>query len=248
MVNAITSEDPIAPVVKEVERTICFTDVPCGAMKFRHCDETNKSKSPESNNAEEDNVIKEQFMNFCGTLERAFCFSDLDDISQTDLERLRSMKSLEIDGTSPQKEAAEEAAPALEAADTDSMSDDSAENNKDHKEAKDEAPTAWEKPVDALPVLVQKTGTSAAEPIEAPVKKAARTTVKATKEMPADLLPAKNEFQASHKKSRSGKPLNSLQASKLQKKKEKAQKKKEKAAAKKKKGWSLFRRSAKAAV
>jgi hypothetical protein len=98
--------DPINDSVKELERTFLFTDVPSCAMRFRNEDDTEKQPVA-------DDDIAGQLTNFCGVLEKTFCFTNLEDINEEDIQRIKSMKSAEM---------AEK--PQLEPADTESCSDD----------------------------------------------------------------------------------------------------------------------------
>lgn len=197
------AEENIAPVVKEVERTFCFTDVPCGAMKF-----TNEEPKP---NPEVKDDVSQGILAFCGGLERAFCFSDLQDIDESDIERIKTLSNLEREA--PQKD---DSPPAVEPADTESMSDESA---KDEEEAaKKEEPKAEEKPAETTAAALAKA--------EQPEKKAEEI-----KKTESTSLPPANALQAANHSTRDGKPMNSLQAAKAAKKEGK------------KKGWRLFRRS-----
>ena len=213
--ETIKKDETIGPVVKDLERTFLFTDVPCGAMKF------NEKASTEVSPEVQDDVSK-TLLTFCGGLERAFCFSDLEDVQEDDKERLRSMKSLQdqqdesatADAAAVTKEtAAGSEQPAIESADTESMSDESVK----------EEPTLQEKPKDSKAVKTVKAAVAAAT---------------------NDTLPPKNAFQSSTHKTKSGKPLNALQAAKAARKQAKAAGKKNN----NKKGWSLFRKSNKATV
>lgn len=228
--ETIKQDETVGPVVKEIERSMFFTDVPdCGAMKFTpSCGED--AVSPEV----QDDVSR-SVLTFCGSLERAFCFSDLQDIPAEDIERLRSMKSLQEDNDEEKTgdEIVKEAtgAPAEQPVadtDTESMSDDSADANKEATTAVGEEDP---KPEDSAAVQAVKAAVIAA------------TTGAVAKTVAEDVLPPKNAFQSSTNKTKSGKPLNAMQAAKLAKKAEKEAKKKL-AGSSKKKGWGLFRKSA----
>lgn len=215
--NVLTdAEESIGPVVKEVERTFCFTDVPCGAMKLNKDEETKVSGE----------VKDEGLFKFCGGLERAFCFTDLQDVDESDIERLKSMKSaMENEATLTK----EEQPGGVEASDTESLSDDSA--NKEGNEAK---------AITVAPVDDKKIG----KPVGAAVPAAAnatKSTVKKAKAKASEtILPPANALQASTRKLKGGKPLNALQAAKEAKKKDGSKKKR--------KSWGLFRKSNKATV
>lgn len=204
--DTIKQDENIGPVVVEVERTLCFTDVPCGAMKF---DENAASQV--------DDKDEPLLARFCGDFERAFCFSNLKDIEEKDVERLRSLKSLQDADMSA---AVKEEHPVNESTDTESMSSD--ENTK------------------AKPTLEAQAGDS---PAVKRVKEAVATA--STNEAAKNSLSPKNVFQSSkHASKKSGKPMNAMQASKAAKKAakeaEKSAKKENKSGNKK---WSLFRRS-----
>ena len=106
MANNIVN-DPINDSVKELERTFFFTDVPSCVMRVRNEDETEKQHVA-------DDDVAGQLTNFCGVLEKTFCFTNLEDINEEDIQRIKSMKSADI---------AEK--PQLEPADTESCSDNS---------------------------------------------------------------------------------------------------------------------------
>ena len=227
--ETIKADETVGPVVKEIERSMFFTDVPdCGAMKFHpHCASVTTKEGEDEEGS--DDVVSKTVMNLCGSMERAFCFTDLEDVKDEDIERLRSMKSLQEGGgeeevvtTKEGAAAATEQQPVVDT-DTESMSDDSATNNNTA------TTTITEKPEDSPAVKAVKAAAIAA------------TT--------DQLLPPKNAFQSSstNRKGKNGKPLNAMQAAKQAKKAEKEAKKLAKAAEKaknnKKKGWGLFRKS-----
>ena len=200
----------VTPLVKEMERTLLFTDVPCGALKFKPdcAEDTTDTKEGEEQDFSKNITV------LCGTLERAFCFSDLQDVNDT-------TKAVE----SPEKDDP----PAVEAADTESMSDDSAG-------AKDEAAVDVKKVEEATTETPAESTTPAAE---APKKEE-----EPKKAEPEAVLPPANALQASKNKKNNGKPMNRFQAARAAKKAEKEAKKKDM----KKKGWSLFGKSNKKAT
>ena len=219
--ETIKQDETVGPVVKEIERSMFFTDVPdCGAMKF------NPSCQHQDSPEIQDDVSR-SVLSFCGSLERAFCFSDLQDVQEEDIERLRSMKSLQ-ENEEEKTEKENTAAPVTEQpvadTDTESMSDDSAAAAKETAELKREDSEA----VKAVKAAVVAATTEAV--VKSGVAKDA-------------VLPPKNAFQSSTNKTKSGKPLNAMQAAKLAKKAEKEAKKQTMAGNKKKK-WGLFRKSA----
>lgn len=201
------AEESIAPVVKEVERTFLFTDVPCGALKY-------KPDCTSINPADTKDDVAQSLLTFCGGLERAFCFSDLEDMNEADIERLKSMKSIE------EAAAQKEEPPAVEPADTESLSDDSAAKDAEDVAVKKVDPVDDEK--NWKPVEPATPATPKEDKVAEEAKKSDNS------------LPPANALQASSNKANDGKPHNSLQAAKSDKKKDG------------KKGWSMFRKSNKA--
>jgi len=232
------AEESINNGVKEVERTFLFTDVPCGAMKLRAEDFSG------SNPAETTEDVAAELLTLCGAIQRSFCFTDLEDIDETEVERLKSKSAAE------NEIALKEEVPAVEAADTESMSDGSAP-----KEVDDADPTAT--PVkEAEPVAEATKNVTSVDPPATTIT--TEDKVEEVKVVQSETsLPPANALQASGNATKDGKPMNALQAAKAAKAAEKAAKaaakaaeKAAKAAAKKdggKKGWGFFRKSSKKA-
>lgn len=200
----VGTADPINATVKEVERTFCFTDVPCGAIKFRK---------------EEKKPVKEQpndvATSFCGILEKTFCFTDLEDINEEDIQRIKTMVSLE----QQQQQQEQLSATPAEAADTASESDDSVPTNT---------------PGDVKSVQGSVKDGSVKVP---------DLTLKKSK--PQEEALPKNAHQASKNTPRwkNGKPLNAHQAAKLAKKEKK--KVEQEAKRNGKRAWGFFRKAEK---
>lgn len=135
--TVIQSEDSstFGKLLKELERKLCFTDVPCGAMEFQ-------KEAPVEATAKEGT-------GWFRHLENALCFSDLKDldgqITEKDLERIETMKSL-VDNddctykdTAPAKALMDDAG-RDPAEDTDSCTDSDESKPTDNESKPDETP------------------------------------------------------------------------------------------------------------
>ena len=71
-----TQESPFQKFLKEVERTLCFTDVPCGAMEYQ---DVLKKSTPIESSFKSNN---EKATHWMKRLECALCFSDLKDMKE----------------------------------------------------------------------------------------------------------------------------------------------------------------------
>ncbi|CAB9525223.1 expressed unknown protein [Seminavis robusta] len=250
MRDTILADETIGPVVREVERTLLFTDVPCGAMKTRDCDQAQC--------ADTDDDVAQGFLKFCGGLERAFCFTDLEDIDESEMERIKSLSVIEnaTSTTTPVKDT-----PIVETADTESCSDDSnpaamevaierpdppSELKESTKEEETAAPTEGAAQggdvAQSGDAEVTEEAVAKAEETGTPLEISNNEAPRMTQSEP--VLPPANAMQASTNTLNKSTPTNSLQAAKA------AKAAKNKDGKKKRKSWGLFRksRSAKASV
>jgi hypothetical protein len=219
---SVMADEKLAPVVLALNRQLFFTDVPCGAMKIRDCHSTEL--------VNDDDDLPRGVARFCGGLERVFCFSDLKDIEQSDLKRLRSMQSIGdkhiVVGSGTKK-----GTPVVETVDTESCSDDDSVDIQPAVEKPEplaEAGVAETKPVAEAKLEPNEE----AEDKKKDQVKENEPIVRETlvtyppKQTETEVLPPANTLQASTNKVNAGKPSNTLQAARaLKKEKQEALKK-----------------------